>query len=183
VRRAARVRAACALLLLSGGACAIGQGETTGDPRYSTVHDTMPEPVHRAKHDAAERPASQRALGHGIRAVDGQMTRIAGTNDAWLDFALVRDADSRAPAVDTITLLMNCNADSISTLEHNGRRVRGAITLATGERTTFGAYGRRVRVYGLRPILPGKAAETLVRTAFGGDMVLETPVDEGVPPG
>jgi len=170
---AARSSAALVLLVLLGG-----------DPRYSTVHDTMPEPVHLAKHDAAERPASLRARGNGVQAVEGVLTRIDGTNDAWLDFTLVRDGDGeRADLVDTLTLLMNCNADSISTLDRDGRRVRTAITLASGARTEFGPSGRRVRVHGLRPILAGKASETLIRTAFGGDLVLETPVDERMPPG
>jgi hypothetical protein len=180
---AARSSATLALLVLFGGACATEQA-SGGDPRYSTVHDTMPAPVHRAKHDAAERPEPLRARGNGVQAVEGVLTRIAGTNDAWLDFALVRDGSGdRADVADTLTLLMNCNADSISTLEGDGRRVRQAITLAAGSRTAFGASGRRVRVHGLRPILEGKASETLIRTAFGGDLVLETPVDEGLTPG
>jgi hypothetical protein len=178
-----RCSAVIVLLVLLGGACATEQ-ESGGDPRYSTVHDTMPEPVHRAKHDAAERPKSLRARGNGVQAVEGALTRIDETNDAWLDFALVRDGSGeRADLVDTLTLLMNCNADSISTLEPDGRRVGAAITLAAGARTEFGPASRRVRVYGLRPILPGKASETLVRTALGGDLVLETPVDERTPPG
>jgi hypothetical protein len=162
------------MVVAIGSACAPDPA-VAGDPRYATMHDTLPPAVHEAKHVAAERPDSLRARGVGVRAEHATLTRIDGTTDAWLDFTLVRDPDA---ATDTITLLMNCNADSIQTLERDGSPVRTAIILLAGTRTTFADGARRVRVHGLRPILPGRASETLVRTARGGDLVLQTPVDD-----
>jgi hypothetical protein len=176
-------RAAAALLAVGvGGGCAADSdprakaiATPVANPRYSTIHDTMPDEVHRATHRAADRPDSTRARGRGIRGYDARLSRIQHTKDAWLDFALVREGDGPESGVtDTITLLMNCNADSMITYEASGLPVSGPLLIPAHSQLTFSPTTRRIRLFGLRPILRGKASETLVRTALGGDLVLLT---------
>ena len=168
-------------------ACAAGIGSAcAADPTpvsragYATVHDTMPDSIHQAMHHALERTVPTRSRGKGIYATDSRLTRIANSNDAWLEFDLVRDTVHAASAIaDTVTLVMNCNADSMVVLNAAGHIVTRDIVIAPHARVHFARDANtRMRVYGLRPILPGKRPETLVRMAVGGDLVLLSEVLE-----
>lgn len=145
---------------------------------YSTMHDTLPEAIHQAKHRATERAAAEIMRSRSAEATLPRLTRIAGSRDAWLDFTLRRRPDGPLAArPDTVTLLMNCNADSLVVRGPDARALRQAIVLLPGDALTFADGGVRIRVYGLRPMGAGQRSETLVRMAQGGDLVLRTPLE------
>jgi hypothetical protein len=164
-----------------GGACAPDTPPvTTSRPEarlagYATMHDTMPEAIHRAKHEAVERPAEEVSRSRSIEALASQLVRIPGTNDAWLDFELHRRVDGAHTAVtETVTMLMNCNADSLVVLDHRAQAITHPLVLPPGVTMVFRDGHARVRVYGLRPMKRGQRSETLLRTAYGGDLVMRT---------
>jgi hypothetical protein len=146
---------------------------------YATSHDTMPDSIHQAMHRARDRTDGDRAHGKGVRVGDSKLMRIAGTKDAWLDFALEREPGvPHDDIADTVSLIMNCNADSLVTLMANGRPLGQTILVPPGARVRFSARdAMRVRIYGLRPLKPGSPTETLVRLTLGGDLVLLTDAD------
>jgi hypothetical protein len=166
-----------------GGACAPDGPASRAIPTegrlagYATMHDTMPEAIHQAKHAAVERPTSDIARSKSMEGLASQLVRIAGTNDAWLDFELRRRPDGDLAAVtDTVTMLMNCNADSLVVLDQRARPLTNPVVLPPGVHLHFREGHARVRVYGMRALRPGQRSETLVRTARGGDLVLRTPL-------
>jgi hypothetical protein len=166
--------------LLTGGACSPGsQGDGTRIPGYATMHDTMPEAIHEAKHRAAERPEPEITRNGTAEVLASRLTRIASTGDAWLDLELARRHEGEyAAAPDTLTLLMNCNADSLIVLDAQGSALHAHVVLAPDSTLRFEQGGPRIRVYGLRPVKSGQRSETLMRLAKGGDLVVRTPVDE-----
>ena len=166
--------------LLIGGACSPGpQADGRRIPGYATMHDTMPEAIHEAKHHAVERPEPEVARNGSTEAHASRMLRIAGTKDAWLDLRLTRRLDGdHAAAPDTVTLLMNCNADSLLVLDAQGTTLRTHVVLSKSSTMEFAEGGPRIRVFGLRPVKAGQRSETLVRLAKGGDLVVRTPVDD-----
>jgi len=146
---------------------------------YATMHDTMPEAIHHAKHAAVERPAAEIPRSQSAEAFATRLERIPGTRDAWLSFTLRRRLDGAfARQTDTVTLLMNCNADSLLVLNRKGYALSTRIILAPGQLLSFSATDQqRIRVFGLRPVSAGQRSESLVRFALGGDLVVRTPVD------
>ena len=146
---------------------------------YATMHDTMPESIHHAKHAAVERPSTEIPRSKSAEAFATTLTRIAGTKDAWLSFTLRRRLDGQlAHQTDTVALLMNCNADSLLVLDRSGRPLTRRIVLAPGQLMSFSPTDAlRIRVFGLRPVKAGQRSESLVRVALGGDLVVRTPVD------
>lgn len=146
---------------------------------YATMHDTMPEDIHRAKHAAVERPADDIPRSKSAEAFGSRLERIPGTNDAWLSFTLRRRIDGNiAKLADTVTLLMNCNADSLIVSDRQGRALAQRVIVAPGRSVTFSATEtHRIRVFGLRAVKQDQRSETLIRLALGGDLVIRTPVD------
>jgi hypothetical protein len=146
---------------------------------YATMHDTMPEAIHHAKHAVVERPVADIPRSKSAEAFAARLERIPGTKDAWLSVTLRRRIDGAlAGQADTVTLLMNCNADSLLVLDRRGRALAQRLVLAPGRSLSFETnQALRVRVFGLRPLLAGQRSETLVRFALGGDLVVRTPVD------
>lgn len=166
-----------------GGACAPDGPTSRAIPTegrlagYATMHDTMPEAIHHAKHEAVERMADEIARSKSMEGRSSRLVRIAGSKDAWLDFELQRRPDGDLAAVtDTVTLLMNCNADSLVVLDAQGHALRHPVVLPPGVRLRFHEGHARVRIYGLRPLRDGQRSETLVRSSRGGDLVLRTPI-------
>ena len=109
-----------------GGACAPDTPSAIASriAGYATMHDTMPEAIHEAKHRAVERAEAEVARSNSAEAMDARLQRIPGSKDAWLDFTLRRRADGPLAAMtDTVTLLMNCNADSLVVLDADGERL------------------------------------------------------------
>lgn len=146
---------------------------------YATMHDTMPESIHHAKHAAVERPAEEIPRSKSAEAFAARLERIPGTKDAWLSVTLRRRIDGGlARQADTVTLLMNCNADSLLVLDRAGRALAQRLVLAPGRSLSFAATeAHRIRVFGLRSLRAGQRSESLVRFALGGDLVVRTPVD------
>lgn len=168
-----------------GGACAPdGPADGSAKPAavvearlagYATMHDTMPEAIHRAKHEAVERPDEEVSRSKSLEVLASRLTRIAGTKDAWLDFDVRRRADgAHAAETDTVSLLMNCNADSLVVLDHRAHALTHPLVLPPGATMAFRAGHARVRVYGLRAMTSGQRSETLLRTTLGGDLVVRT---------
>ncbi|MCO4099016.1 MAG: hypothetical protein HEQ38_06345 [Gemmatimonas sp.] len=164
-----------------GGACAPDTPAALASriAGYATMHDTMPEAIHEAKHRAVERAEAEVARSNSAEAMDARLQRIPGSKDAWLDFTLRRRADGPLAAMtDTVTLLMNCNADSLVVLDAREEVLTHAVVLPPNKVIAFRAGGARVRVYGLRSMREGQRSESLVRTARGGDLVLRTPLTD-----
>jgi hypothetical protein len=160
-------------------ALARGSAATARQAGYATMHDTMPEDIHYAKHAAVERPAAEIPRSKTAEAFATRLERIPGTKDAWLSFTLRRRIDGDlATRADTVTLLMNCNADSLLVLDRQGQALAQRLVLAPGRSLTFATNAsHRIRVFGLRPVQAGQRSESLVRLALGGDLVVRTPVD------
>ncbi len=172
----------CAAVGVIGGACSPDQAARGAAvarvPGYATVHDTMPEPMHHAKHAVVERPDAEISRSRSLEATASRLRRIASSRDAWLDLTLRRRVDEQlASEVDTLALLMNCNADSLVVFDARGAALTRRLVMAPGDSLHFADGTVRIRVYGLRPIKAGQRSETLVRMARGGDLVVRTPVD------
>jgi len=163
----------------SASHAAASAGPTLREAGYATMHDTMPESIHRAKHEAVERPTTEIPRSRSAEAFATKLTRIPGTKDAWLSFTLRRRLDGDlARRADTISLLMNCNADSLLVLDRHGNPLTRRIVLAPGQLMSFSQGDpQRIRVFGLRAVKEGQRSESLVRFAVGGDLVVRTPVD------